>query len=440
MRIREEIVAESARVVAQIGPAAGARPESQGEKLDAQAAAQLTGAVRLVSADAEAALERLSDPRLLAAGKINIMSLEAVQQRFGERWLARREQVFAFAEGVLERGLVGRGVYLRVSDSDFVVIHPELGRLAGQAACLRYLREVLNRFLNDASSAGAGILQVTKISKGRLEAAAVDAERAEAATQGGTSASEAPNRLAAYRGDVVPGARLLNRWTQFVAADGRELRISATLDPVYELKGFTRIGFRMIRRVIVVASGEELTVQQVAALSPGDLLRADLATITRGIDRLNADGGEQQLSLIVPVTYSSLSSLRGRAELLEPLKTAGSLVKLGVICELLDIEGVPASALMAATTLVRPFSLLVVGRLDRPAPGAVARLQGAGLQALSFECPQGMGDAEFQGWAGAAVAAARKLTRSVLVYGASSTERAGTLASLGASHVSIVAA
>ena len=246
-------------------------------------------------------------------------------------------------------------------------------------------------------------------------------------------------RLAAYQGDVEPGSRLLDRWSQFIATDGRQLRISATLEPVYELKGFTRIGFRMIRRIIVVSSGEELTSQQVSALSPVDLLRADLATITRGVDRLGAEGGERQLSLIVPVSFSSLASLRGRAELVEPLKQAGGLVKLGVICEILDIEGVPPAALLTATTLVRPFSLLVVGRLDRPAQGSVARLQGGGLQALSFECPHGMGDAEFFGWSSAAIAAARKLTKSVMVYGASSTQRAGTLASLGASHVSIVA-
>ena len=97
--------------------------------------------------------------------------------------------------------------------------------------------------------------------------------------------------------------------------DGRQLRVSATLEPVYELKGFTRIGFRMIRRVIVIATAEELSTQQVAALSATDIMRADLATITRGIDRLRAEaGGERQLSLIVPLSFVSLSSQKGRAE------------------------------------------------------------------------------------------------------------------------------
>jgi hypothetical protein len=440
--LREQAVSESAVAKGRPAEAAGARPASQATQLETQAVAQISGALRLVSADAEAALERFSDPQLIAAGRINLISLEAVQQRFADRWQMRKDQVFDFAERVLERGVGPGGFYLRVSDTDFFIVHPELGRLAGQAACLRYLREVLNHFLGDAVMAPAGVLHVSQISKGRLEAEPVDAVRADEAHASGDFGDDIEAvRLPAWKeGEALPPVRL-NQWTPFVANDGRQLRISATLEPVYELKGFSRIGFRMIRRVIVVSTGEELTNQQAAALSAGDLLRADLATITRGIDRLKAESaGEKQLSLIVPISFSSLSSQRGRTELMTPLKEAGGLVKLGIICEILDIEGVPAGALLAATSLVRPFSLLVVGRLTEPSPRSVSRLGGAGLQALSFECPKNLGEAEFLGWAHAVIAPARKVARSVLVYGVGSPQRAGALGSLGASHVSLAAA
>jgi hypothetical protein len=434
-------VSESVVASSRSAEAAGARPASQATKLETQAVAQISGAIRLVSADAETALERFSDPQLIAAGQINLISLEAVQQRFADRWQTRKDQVFDFAERVLERGVGPGGFYLRVSDTDFFIVHPELSRLAGQAACLRYLREVLNHFLGDAVMAPAGVLQVSQISKGRLEAEPVDAIRADAAHAAGDFGDIEAVRLPAWKEGEAPPVAKLNQWTPFVANDGRQLRISATLEPVYELKGFTRIGFRMIRRVIVVATGEELSNQQAAALSAGDLLKADLATITRGIDRLKAEsGGEKQLSLIVPISFSSLSSQRGRTELTAPLKEAGSLVKLGVICEILDIEGVPAGALLAATSLVRPFSLLVVGRLTAPTPSSISRLAGAGLQAMSFECPKNLGDAEFMGWAHATIAPARKVARSILVYGVGSPQRAGALVSFGASHVSLAAA
>jgi hypothetical protein len=434
-------VAESAELATRPKEVAGARPESQGAQLGALAKAQLSGALRLVSAEAVDDVERFADHQLITAGKITIMSLEAVQKALADQWQARRDEVFAFSEAVLARVLGARGIHLRVSDSDYFLIHPSLSRLQGQAACLRYLREIQTRFVGNADHAVVGILQVTKISKGRLETQPVDANKVEqiADDPGADLSVDHGTHLAAFHDDGDISTKLVNRWTPFTASDGRTLRISATLEPVYELKGFTRIGFRMIRRVIVVDTAEELTPEQVSALSTSDLLRADLATITRGIDRLKAEGaGEQQLSLIVPVSFSSLANARGRAELVEPVREAAALVKLGVICEVVGIEGVPTSALLAVTALLRPLSLLVVGRLTRPTASAFARLAGAGFQALSFECPHaGVGEAEFLGWASASLAAARKVARSVLVYRAGSMKRAGALASLGATHMSI---
>ena len=422
---------------------------------------QYGGAERLVSTDVQESVERFCDPRLMAAGKVNIISVEAVRQRFGARWELRKDQVLDFTDRVLERGLGNQGVYLRLSDTDFFVVHPEISWMAGQAACLRYLREVLNHFLGDSHMAAAGIMQVTRISQGRLEAAPVDAAKIETALDSGktfedeapapdlatpTAAPGTPSAPVAATAasdhdvdEIQPGQ--LSPWTPFVSTDGRRLRVSATLEPVYELRGFSRIGFRMIRRIVLIATGEDLSPQEVAVLSPGDLLRADMATITRGIGRLGGvSGGEKQLSLIVPISYVSLSSQRGRAELTAPLRQAGGLVKLGVICEILDIDGVPQGVLLAATSVVKPLSLLVVGRVTAPSPAAIAGLAGAGLQALSFECPAGLADAEFMGWATATIGAAKKVARSILVFRVGSPQRAAALASVGATHASLLPA
>ena len=396
-------------------------------------------ALRLVSAGVEDALERFSDPALLAAGKVNVISLEAVQSRFGLRWELRRDQVYDFASRVLGRGVGDTGFFVRVSPTDFFIVHPDLGALAGQAACLRYLREVLNHFLGESGMAAMGVLQVTRITQGQIEAQQMD-ERAKAPAGGVDHPDFDVDTVAIRAPPTATPKCTLDRWTPFVAADGRKLRVTATLEPVYELRGFTRIGFRMVRRVIVVNTQEELSQQQVAMLSTADLLRVDLATIVRGIDRLSADtSDEQQLSLIVPLSFTSLSSQKGRAEFVKQLKQVGALVRLGVICEICDIDGVPSSALLAATSLVRPFTLLVVGRVLNTAPAAIARLQGSGLQAVSFECPPGLAGAQFVGWASAAIVASRRVAKSTMIYRAATPMQAGMLASMGASHASIVA-
>jgi hypothetical protein len=195
----------------------------------------------------------------------------------------------------------------------------------------------------------------------------------------------------------------------------------------------------MIRRVVVMprmGDEEQLAPHQVAMLSTADLLRVDLATIVRGIERLQSDG-EQALSLIVPLSFTSLSSQKGRTEFVRQLKAAEAVVRLGVICEVCDIEGVPPSALLAAASLVRPFSLLVVGRVQNTTPASFALLDGTGLQALSFECPPVLSDPEFVAWATPAITAAKRVAKSVMVYRAATPTRAGALASLGATHVSL---
>lgn len=387
-------------------------------------------APRIVSASARDSLERFSDPELLANGKVNVISLEAVQARLGVRWDVRTEQVYDFTDRVLERGLGVRGAFLRISDTDYCIVQPDLGPMAGQIACMRYLREVLNHFLGEATLANAGVLQVSRIDGATVEAARVDPSAHSAAALEAEAAAEASKA-----GRAASNA---DRWTPFVTADGREIRVSATLEPVYEVKAFSRIGFRMMRRVLAKRreGEEELPPHQVAQLSTADLLRVDLATIGRGIGRLRAET-EQQLSLIVPVSYTSLSSQKGRTELVKQLKEAGALVRLGVICEIVDVEGVPPSILLSAASLVRPFTLLVVGRLNDTSPKAIQRLDGAGLQALSFDCPQGLTEPEFLAWAAQTMTAAKRIARSVLVYGGGTPARAATLASLGATHVSV---
>jgi len=394
---------------------------------------------RVIDAGVEAALERFNDRTLLAAGKVNLISLQAVEQRFGTRWSMRQDQVHGFAERILQRGLGPRGLFLRVSATDFLLVQPDLSRLAGQAACVRYLREMLMHFLGDAQLADTGVLQVTRIATGAIDARVVDVQAAEQAAAAAPPEPEARSGAA----DPPPAAAApprpsVDRWSPFVSGDGRNLRVSATLEPVYELKGFTRIGFRMIRRVIDTRAKEELSPAAVADLSAADRLRIDLATIARGIDRVLADGGsERQLSLIVPLSYTSLSSVRGRSELVAPLQEAERHVTCGVICEICDIEGVPAGGLHSAVALIKPFTLLVVGRLAGIATATLGRLKGTGVRALSIECPPALGDHEFTVWAAKTIRQAKRVAGSVMVYGVETGRRAGELGLLGATHVSL---
>ena len=427
-------------------------------------------APRRLNHDVIASLEPFVGSPLLENGLINLLSLDAVITRLGVRWPAKRQAVYDYTERALERAVGDEGHYLRVSEADFLVVLPHERRHGAQVRCLRYLRMVLTHFLGKARPVDLVVREVTKIANTALEAVRVDltdiaaGEEADAELGVGALDATAPPALApsttAPRTVAAPEApqaeasapaqasaapeaerpaATMDRWSPFVASNGCRVRVSCVLEPVFELRTYGRIGNRIARRVIRMGEEEVLTAAELRNLSRADIQRIDLATIARGLGRLRVEeSGERQLSLIIPVSYISLSHRAGRAALADQLRAAKAMVQAGVIVEVCDIEGVPQAALLEAISLIRPYCMFLIGRLNGAPDNALGNLQNTGLSGVSFDAPQVMsGDAEFMGWTRAAVQAAKRIAKSVIIYRLGSTRQAGMAALLGASHASL---
>jgi hypothetical protein len=393
---------------------------------DAAALAPLVN--RKLTGGLEDALARFADTDMLAQGKIVLISLDPVAEAFGKRWPMRADQVYEHVDRTVERMVGLQGESLRVSETDYLICQPEAGRFLAQAVGLRVLREVVGHFLGAAHLADAGVHEVVKVSNGVVEARQVDATDIEV-----LASNEVQPRAAAPAAPSQDAA-----WAPFVTSDGRMLKVSCSLEPVFELKMYNRIGMRMSRRVWISGSDRPATQAQIGDLARGDVLRADLATIARGVDRLHSEAASgREPTLIVPISYLSLTCQRGRVDIINALKAAASLVKQGLICEICNIEGVPQSALLTAIGLIRPYSLYVIGRLVSPEHAGRLGLADAGLQGLSFELAAEERGAEFMGGLKTSIQAARKVSRSVMVHGAVSTREMGLIAVLGASHASL---
>jgi hypothetical protein len=384
---------------------------------------------RLTSVDLAAAIDQFTDPELLSEGKVNLIALDAIVERLGERWAQRRGQIYDHVDRTLQRRLGAQGYHLRVSETDFLICQPELGRFSGQAACLQALREILTYFIGEAAQAEHCVHQVTKVSANSIEGWRVRASEVEEGEQAERQASA--SRQA--------GRPTTDRWTPFLASDGRELGVTCSLEPVIELKSFGRIGFRIVAHVQVARTAEVLTANAISRLSGADILRIDLATVARGMEQLRATAaGELQPSLIVPVSFTTLSRQRGRAEIAKLLMEARSLVERGVLCEIGDVTGVPPGVMLSVVSLVRPYCLFVVAHIDRGwSPASLGQLKRSGVQALSIECPQGFSDAAFIRWTKTTIEATRRVARSTLVYRVASPGHAILAAELGASHASV---
>ena len=217
------------------------------------------------------------------------------------------------------------------------------------------------------------------------------------------------------------------------------MRVSCKLEPVFELRGNTRIGYRLGRKVIDIETEQELSPEEVRNLTRADLLKVDMATLSRGVARMQTDlKGGAELSLIVPVSYVSLSTMEGRKLMKTAFDQARQWVQRGVICEVCDIEDVPQGPLLSVISLIKPSSILVVGHLAGDTPRVTGSLRDTGLQAISVTCPKNLaGDAEFLGWARDTVKSIRRVTRSVIVYGCDTPRRLAMAGLMEATHASL---
>ena len=395
-------------------------------------------------------IERLGDPSLLSEGKVHVIALDGIAERMGARWEMRRDLVYDHVERVLQRHLGRESVYQRAGEAQYVVVQPEESRLTAQGLCLRSLREILLHFLGQADIDDIRVHEVTRISSNGIFGQRLDAATARpeppAATEQQTlppwaGAASQTGRLPSPLDEPRSFApRAIDQWTPFVAADGRRVRVSCTLEPVLSMARSTRIGYRLARRVLQQDSERALTSQELQNLSRADIARIDFATIARGLDRLRSEAdGVKQPTLIVPVSYITLFNQRTRAQLVALLREAKSEVRHGLVCEICDIEGAPPGGLLTAVSMIRPFCVRVLGFLADPCSGGLKALKGLGLHGLSVECPPAMGDAEFVGWLREVRTATRPVAQALFAYHVTSNRRAAMASASGFSHVSLTA-
>ncbi len=216
------------------------------------------------------------------------------------------------------------------------------------------------------------------------------------------------------------------------------VRVSCVLEPAFHLASSARIGFRLARRVIELPSERPLSPTELQNLSRSDIARIDYATIARGLDRLHSEmGGDKLPTLIVPVSLVTLSNQRTREVFVGLLKEAQSEVRHGLVCEIRDIEGAPASTLLNAISLIKPFCLRVIGCVLPVKTGGLQRLKGVGLQGVAVECPPNLGDAEFIGWLKDVRSASRPVAGMLFVFQLENMRRAAMASLAGITHTSL---
>lgn len=299
---------------------------------------------RFVDADSSSFLEQLSTSRLVQDGAVNLIGLDAIRDRLGERWLRRQADVWLYVEKAIERLLSDQAYFRRVSDTDFVIAIAGTTRGAAQAMCLKLLTETLVHFLGECAPADLVIRNVSAVGTAQISCSPIDIDSLPTADE---IVAVAPAAAAvAVAPEPVPGPP----WV-FASSTGLRLEVDYVLEPFLNLRNGKVAGLCAEPVVKDAPTGRRLPGFILSRLPDADLARIDSLGLTFA-QQAPATTCKAQ-SLILPLSFQTLSSSKLRAAALNELRAHHLTSAWIVMLSHID-HGAPPSRLTEMASFIRP--------------------------------------------------------------------------------------
>lgn len=312
----------------------------------------------------------LISDELLRRGVVNMVGLDSIRDRVGERWEKVRESVYSRLEAILRRKLRGEDFFARFSDLTYLVAMPAAEREEAQVCCLTVALE-LHRGL--FGSCDLGDLQILAGSPGGGDTIAIEALPADE-----IRALVRKHGLQVHEGSAVRGENVHALPQPAAAAKG------FVFWPMWDVRKEAVIGYRC-----VPASGN---VGSVRAPGSQPKARADLQLVLSALKHASdvllrhLERGER-FFVSVTMTYEMLGCPLTRSEISAACRELSNRLRGYLLFEISEIpRGVPAGRLADLAAAVRPFCkglILHTPFRDRAFAPHAANV----AQAMAFDVP-----------------------------------------------------
>jgi hypothetical protein len=390
---------------------------------------------RITTAGASDVLDRLSNPALLDAGLVNVIGLDAIRRKLGERWTIKRGQVWDHVERELERTLSPADIFLRMDDVSYSIAQPGSDRYAAQAVCFSILQDVLKFFLGELRIADIDVRMVSSIADGRLTSQPVDLTKLRrgppVAPTEGTSAEQL---AAATPGPLAEQAPAAAHWKPPLAGRSSVIELSAPKRGGFDLKLNVQSVWNLKRGLITSFLIEHDGGRPAADVA--ELEEIDVATLVYASTLLEEhveQGGP--LTLHLPLSFTSLATQRTRQRLLSLTQSVREPMRHSVLLEIADLDpGIPPSRLIEVVGLMRSLWVGIIGRV-KPTKAALAAVKGCGLRGVAISADQlAPQQPEFGGRLKAFAHLAREVSPNLLIHGLPDPRLIDAAAAAGFSH------
>lgn len=317
----------------------------------------------VAEAGAKKVLAELQAAGLLGEGKVHVISVCAIRKALGVRWIQRRSMVWDFVEGQIAKRIGDLDFSTRLDDETFLIVTPGISAPTARIVTVGILRDSLSHFLGESSIDDLVVTVATSFTDGQLQCCPLRAAEITGALEERVEEEAIPSGSANVSSPISAAPE---EDIQLVAFDGRPLRFSSSVDPIIDLRHWAVAGHRIEPKIMYEDTRALLSSAERLRLLPRDVLAMDISTVRRGLCRLRA--GESKTtkpSLILTVSFLTLSNSNSRATLLAAAAPARDLMLGSVIWEITDFEsGVPADRVKETATLLMLFGRSVFSRVD----------------------------------------------------------------------------
>lgn len=333
-------------------------------------------------------LHRLAGSELIARGSVNVISVQAIRAWAGDWWSQKRGDVWTYVERKLAEHLDRNDMRARISDSEFLIAMNSDQGLAAQATSVRILEDVLTHLLGSVDMSDLGISAVIGLNGGEAICRRIDAATVLAAR------SRRDSKRSPVRRAVEDGDESRRTPVAFTTAGGAALRVDFTLEHVISLRRNVTTAIRIEPVVTHLASGRQANARAITRLPDRDIAFIDEATLKYAAVFARGAQGHNVPDLILPASFRTLGTQRGRDMLTGTPGLSLALLRGGVMIELVDItRGTPSGRLLEVVGLLKALTRGVIARVP-PEKDALRGLKEARLNGLTLDASDLAGPAE----------------------------------------------
>jgi hypothetical protein len=311
----------------------------------------------------------ISDTHPLPGGYMIIASVEAIRDRAAERWSAKQDVVWDFAQRQFEKSFPRSDAIRKLTDIDYLIVQSSEEGAAAQFKAIDFLKSILTYFLGAGTLSQLNLSIVRSIKDGVIEADPLSHDQIQAVT---CAAMRAPSQAA-----ETSRTHPTNEFLIKVKLD-RAYQIRVSIDPIWNVRKQAVASYHLRPLVFEDTNAGPRRIDS-DEISLKDVLGIDIAVLKSAAAAIREGQAEgRTFALHVPMHFRCLRSLSCRSVIARLLPPFGDIRRFLTFSILGVPDGAPMGALADAVSALRPHGL---GVLMQPSSmnDEVRRWSGLGL-------------------------------------------------------------